>query len=896
MQKRWAQGVLARSFFSALMVLLIALLIPQVGATALDYAGAVGTAQSGEPLGERVGVAATHLSFSDPGRMEQEFQIMAQTGIKWLRTEFAWADMEWIQGAWTFDAWDRIVNKAQQYGIKILGILMSSPPWANGGNWWNYPPTDMNAWRNYVSVVTSRYSGKVAAWEIWNEPNIPQFWAPWPDVTNYTNLLKASSTVIRTTDPGATIVMAGMAGFGADFMDAAFKQGAADYIDAIAYHPYPQTMSQNNPNPQESTSRYLLEVLKGGLAQYTSRPIQIWITEIGWTTSSPQPPGVDPDTQANYMLRGLTNYADTDVDKVFYFSLEDPQPSQASEDNEYGLMKNDLSAKPSLSYFRNFESLLGASTRVASGAVEATSGDPSTLELHSFRLSDGGLVVAAWKSDDGADLLNLTVKDPFLGEPAAVDPLTGATRPVSGIGRDSSGRITVSNLAIGKNPVLLKMGVRTDAPQTAWYFAEGYTGDGFQEYLCLGNSGTAPAGARITFLFPDGGSQEHYVTVGAKSRATVDVNASVGKGREVSAKVLTTDSVVVERPMYFDYEGKWTGGHDVVGANASASRWYFAEGYTGGGFDEWITVLNPGDVQAGLTFHFQTSEGREKVIGGRSVPAHSRATFKVNDLLGPGVQNSLMLESSQPIVAERSMYFLYMGMAANNWPGGDGAMGTSALSKQYLFAEGTTRPGFEEWLTLQNPNPYPISVTASYQLGPGQGDPVEESYEVGASTRMTVFVADEVGYGKDVSVKLTSSSTFLAERPMYFRYTFAGADWTGAHVIAGSSAPSAKWFFAEGYTGEGFHEWISVQNPADTDSYIKLTYYSSDGANQVQEMEVPAHTRTTVMVNDEVGQGKQIAAELQVVSGPSIVAERPMYFNYAGWPGGHDVLGFAPAR
>jgi hypothetical protein len=78
------------------------------------------------------------------------------------------------------------------------------------------------------------------------------------------------------------------------------------------------------------------------------------------------------------------------------------------------------------------------------------------------------------------------------------------------------------------------------------------------------------------------------------------------------------------------------------------------------------------------------------VVPGRYVPAHSRATFKVNDLLAPNYQNSLMLESSQPIVAERSMCFDYMGMAANHWPGSDGVMGTSVLSKQHLFAEGTT--------------------------------------------------------------------------------------------------------------------------------------------------------------------------------------------------------------
>jgi hypothetical protein len=29
-------------------------------------------------------------------------------------------------------------------------------------------------------------------------------------------------------------------------------------------------------------------------------------------------------------------------------------------------------------------------------------------------------------------------------------------------------------------------------------------------------------------------------------------------------------------------------------------------------------------------------------------------------------------------------------------------------------------------------------------------------------------------------------------------------------------------------------------------------------------------------------------------NGRQIIAERPMYFNYNGWTGGHDAVGFVP--
>ncbi len=62
-------------------------------------------------------------------------------------------------------------------------------------------------------------------------------------------------------------------------------------------------------------------------------------------------------------------------------------------------------------------------------------------------------------------------------------------------------------------------------------------------------------------------------------------------------------------------------------AGGGRFTFYFAEGYTGPGFEEWICVLNPEDAPKGLTFRFQTEEEGEKVVGGQSVPAHSRAAF-----------------------------------------------------------------------------------------------------------------------------------------------------------------------------------------------------------------------------------------------------------------------------
>lgn len=430
--------------------------------------------------------------------------------------------------------------------------------------------------------------------------------------------------------------------------------------------------------------------------------------------------------------------------------------------------------------------------------------------------------------------------------------------------------------------------------QYAVCFAEGYTGSGFQEYLCLGNMQTVSVAATIGFLFSDGSIEGTEISVPANSRVTVDVNEAVGGGMEVSALVFSDLQLVVERPMYFKYGGHWTGGHDVIGTPYLSKMWCFAEGYTGAGFEEWICVLNPDEkATANLTFHFQT-KGSGEIDKTASVPPGSRKSVKVNELLGNNYECSLLLESDQFVVAERSMYFDYGGKGAHHWEGGHCVMGLPYLSTEYFFAEGCTRNGFEEWLTIQNPFMDPITVNATYQLGVGQGNPIQKSYAIAPESRNTVYMADEVGAEKDVSVKLSSNDYFLAERPMYFRYTGYGAAWEGGHCVIGAIDMSSEWFFAEGYTGQGFQEWLCLQNPGDQDSVMDIYYLGKAGVAAVKQITVPARSRRTLRVNDEAGANLELSCHIKVVAGPPVVAERPMYFTFRGWDGGHDVLGYYP--
>ena len=91
--------------------------------------------------------------------------------------------------------------------------------------------------------------------------------------------------------------------------------------------------------------------------------------------------------------------------------------------------------------------------------------------------------------------------------------------------------------------------------------------------------GDRDAIVEITYLKQDEGLEIIYlgqavgepsvrtVMVPAGSRVTIFVNEDAGEDCQLSVrlKVVDGDGIVAERPMYFNFRGEWTGGHDVVG-------------------------------------------------------------------------------------------------------------------------------------------------------------------------------------------------------------------------------------------------------------------------------------------------------------------------------------------
>ncbi|NPV60778.1 MAG: hypothetical protein HPY75_14105, partial [Actinobacteria bacterium] len=238
----------------------------------------------------------------------------------------------------------------------------------------------------------------------------------------------------------------------------------------------------------------------------------------------------------------------------------------------------------------------------------------------------------------------------------------------------------------------------------------------------------------------------------------------------------------------------------VIDFEAIPTTWYFAEGYTGSGFDEWITIQNPGGTDANVVVTYFTPSGGP-VPSNHTAPANSRYTIYVNNDLGADLENSFRVQSDQPLIVERPMYFRYSGLGGHDWRGGHDAMGSTQLSRKWYFAEGYTGDDFEEWLTVQNPNAEWATVDVTYFVK--GADPIEKQHRVRPLSRYTISVNQDAGSNLEVSAAIEADLPILAERPMYFDYQ---GSMDGGHIVMGSPYLSQDWYLAEGATFDPFTE------------------------------------------------------------------------------------------
>jgi hypothetical protein len=292
---------------------------------------------------------------------------MIGLGVGNVRTDmfFHWGEVERTKGK--YDAaneggmQERFVSQLVISGIRPMLILSYGNPLyeeCKGAFPIFCAPASEEAIRafgEYCYQMTSFYRGKVAYWEIWNEPNVGFGYEP-PSPQLYMALVREASRRIRQADPGAFIVAGGANAISKTYQlqhptwytaemwyKQCFALGLAGLVDAIGVHYYRGT-------PEEGEE--VISYLKTLLSQYKAQNIQIWDTEDGYDARQ-----IGEVPKAKNLARLFLNNYGLGIGKTFWYAMEWNDPRSSRE--LLGLFDGARNPLASASAYRAVSQVLG---------------------------------------------------------------------------------------------------------------------------------------------------------------------------------------------------------------------------------------------------------------------------------------------------------------------------------------------------------------------------------------------------------------------------------------------------------------------------------------------------------------------------------------------------------
>ncbi len=259
---------------------------------------------------------------------DRDLKLVEEAGFRWVKQEIAWREVEGhAKGAWQWETPDRIMDQIEAHNLKVIVRLGSQPGWASSAMLPDVsPPDNLQDFYDYVFAVADRYQGRVAAYQIWNEPNLAREWGERPpNPAEYVEILKVGYQAVKAADPQAIVISAGLAPTTRNdeqampdiyFIQGMYDAGAAPYFDALGVHAAgykspPETeldVIANDPelNNSDNTLEELrrvygfrhVEDVREIMVRNGDEAKKIVLLEFGWT--------VDPRPESPYYWHAVT--------------------------------------------------------------------------------------------------------------------------------------------------------------------------------------------------------------------------------------------------------------------------------------------------------------------------------------------------------------------------------------------------------------------------------------------------------------------------------------------------------------------------------------------------------------------------------------------------------------
>lgn len=302
-------------------------------------------------------------------RLREVMALTKDGGAGWFRFDLPPTELRFPGGAMAAPTWapvDRIVNAADAAGLQILAAPSSLPQQVQTHGWRTGPTTDTQraAYVEFVRRAAERYGPVVDAWELWNEPNYTEFWAPAPSASDYVALIRQAYPAIKAADPDSPVIAGGTAwvGGGRDIPTAqwyreVYAAGGHRFFDATAVHPYPDIgWSRGGQHFRGGEMGPVTEV-RATMNAHGDRDKAIWGTEVGYPTGGSG--SVTEREQGDWLPIVYAGWADQATARgatgpLFWYTLLDSGGSD--REGYFGAIRPDGSLKPSYVALRDWSS------------------------------------------------------------------------------------------------------------------------------------------------------------------------------------------------------------------------------------------------------------------------------------------------------------------------------------------------------------------------------------------------------------------------------------------------------------------------------------------------------------------------------------------------------------
>lgn len=268
--------------------------------------------------------------------------LSRELGFGWGKGFAFWERIEQEPGVYDWRDVDNTINWYEQAGLKIFLRVDRTPTWARPADTLgSHPPTDMEAYARFLEALATRYKGRVAVYELWNEPNLSYEWGgKFPDPIKYVEMLRVARPALQRGDPDAKLVVGALAVTSTteqsmddlEWMEQFYQAlGPHDgtLYDAFSTHPYGFAQPPDFP-PEQGLGLRRLEAHRAIMEKYGDT-VPLWLTELGYPRQAPAWDlgsfhlwMVSDDLQAQYLAETLDYIQATYpyVEAVFFFNLD----------------------------------------------------------------------------------------------------------------------------------------------------------------------------------------------------------------------------------------------------------------------------------------------------------------------------------------------------------------------------------------------------------------------------------------------------------------------------------------------------------------------------------------------------------------------------------------------